>query len=111
MTEDSWGEAGWSPESELKPCQKKGLQSLALVHGHYARETVIQDTPVLLACLFLFVETGSQVSPAGLELAVHPRMNLNSRCSCLCLLSTRITELMLGIKPRALFMLGKCSAV
>jgi hypothetical protein len=108
MTKDSWGEAGLSSESD-KPCQKKGLECLALIHCHYAQEAVIQDTPTLFVCLF--VETGSQVSPAGLELAMHPRMNLNTRRSRLCSLGTRIIELRVGIKPRASFMLGKYPAV
>lgn len=108
MTEDSWVEARRSPESELKPCQKKDLQPLILVHCHYAQETVIQDTLALPVCLS--VQTGPQVSLAGLELAMHPRVNLNSRCSHSCLLSTGIIELMRGIKPSTLFMLGKYSA-
>lgn len=73
MTEDSWVEAGRSPESELKPCQKKGLQSLTLVHCHYAQETVIQDTLALSVCLpvHLFVCLSRQ----GLRYPGWPRVD------------------------------------
>lgn len=61
MTEDSWVEAGRSPESELKPCQKKDLQSLILVHCHYAQETVIQDTLALPVCLSVCPDRASGI--------------------------------------------------
>lgn len=72
----------------------------SLVHCHHAKETMIQDSVALLVCLF---ETESQVSLAGLELAMYPRVNVNVRCSHLCLLSTGIINIGWGLNP------GLCS--